>query len=549
VSAEVPDCKDLSLEEKVGQLLNAGCITGGLGSRAEEVRELLSEGLLGGIYTGYPHFSSPYEALEFHERMQRASRYPAFIAGDLENGLAYNIDSECCHFTYLMGLGAAASEELAYQVGKVLGREARYAGFNFHYGPCVDLSLRIDNPITGIRSLGGDPDAVARLGAAYIRGVQSERVICSAKHFPGAGDSAGDTHNVVCALERSEEEIAERELKTFAAAIRAGVKTIMVGHLAVPQIDPSNTVATLSDTILDRLLRKRLGYEGLAITDSMAMGAVESMSPHEMYVRAFKAGQELLLIPNPDEARRELLKAIRAGEISEAEVDRRARRVLELKRWMCRDDFADLRAGARVVFRDPETRRLMRRQARQAVTVATPGFVPLKQGEAALYVIQRRDCTANVFPKEATALEFLAREIERQDPSGCVAYVSRQCNELERDMVLGTLAQTQAEGPVVLFSIVNNYARDPYEGLLSAGMKNLVESLIAKGRQVWLVILGSPYVLEQCPQVKTFICTYGRSTEAVGAAVGVLFGDIEPRGKLPVRLNVPQEPREQAGVE
>jgi len=370
---EVPDCDELSVEQKVGQLLCAGCITGGLGSRVEEFRALLSRGLLGGIYTGYPHFKSPYDALRLHEDMQRASRYAAFIAGDLENGLAYNIESGCCHFTYLMGLGAVGSEEMAFQVGKTLGREARHAGFNFHFGPCVDLSLRLDNPITGIRSFGGDPEAVGRLAAAYIRGVQSEHVICSAKHFPGAGDSAGDSHNVVCTLERSEEQLAQRELTTFAAAIEAGVKTVMTGHLAVPSVDGSGAVATMSRGIVERLLRNRLGFDGLAITDSMAMGAVSGMTPREMCLRAFKAGHDLILIPNPEQARQDLLKALAEGEISEQEVDRRARRVLELKRWMCRDDYSELRSRAPSVFLNADTLRLMRRQAREAVTVATPG--------------------------------------------------------------------------------------------------------------------------------------------------------------------------------
>jgi len=535
---EVPDCDELSVEQKVGQLLCAGCITGGLGSRVEEFRALLSRGLLGGIYTGYPHFKSPYDALRLHEDMQRASRYAAFIAGDLENGLAYNIESGCCHFTYLMGLGAVGSEEMAFQVGKTLGREARHAGFNFHFGPCVDLSLRLDNPITGIRSFGGDPEAVGRLAAAYIRGVQSEHVICSAKHFPGAGDSAGDSHNVVCTLERSEEQLAQRELTTFAAAIEAGVKTVMTGHLAVPSVDGSRAVATMSRGIVERLLRNRLGFDGLAITDSMAMGAVSGMTPREMCLRAFKAGHDLILIPNPEQARQDLLKALAEGEISEQEVDRRARRVLELKRWMCRDDYSELRSRAPSVFLNADTLRLMRRQAREAVTVATPGFRPLQLGEAALYVIQRRDRLSHVFPREGPALELLAAEVRRQDPTGRIAYVSRACDEEELAMVLESLDQVQSAGPLVLFSIVKNYARDPYEGLLSAGVRQLIEALIEKGRKVCLVVLGSPYVLEQCRGVDAFICAYGCGKESVRAAVGVLFGEIESHGRLPVVLRI-----------
>jgi beta-N-acetylhexosaminidase len=239
-----------------------------------------------------------------------------------------------------MALGAAHSVELARRAGEVLGREMAAVGVNVNYAPCVDVNLNPANPVVGVRSFGENPESVARLGAALVEGIQSQGVAATAKHFPGHGDTASDSHHGLANAPHSLERLRDVEFPPFISSIEAGVKMIMSAHLALPAVEgPDAPPATLSERVLKGLLRGELGYEGVIITDALDMRAIrQGEALGEEALRAVKAGADLLLVTsNPEDQARvyhAVMRAVRAGRLDAEELEQSARRVFELKSWL-----------------------------------------------------------------------------------------------------------------------------------------------------------------------------------------------------------------------
>ncbi len=220
-----------------------------------------------------------------------------------------------------MALGATGSAQLARKAGAVLGQELAAMGINVNYAPNCDVNINPHNPVIGIRSFGEKPEDVARLASAMIEGIQSAGVAATAKHFPGHGDTSGDSHHGLPSVPHNLERLQQVEFVPFQAAIGSGVKLMMTAHLALPAIDgPDAPPATLSRQILHDLLREELGFEGVTVTDAMDMGAIrQGQALGEDAVRAAAAGADLLLLTsNPDDQRRvyeSLLNAFQCGRV------------------------------------------------------------------------------------------------------------------------------------------------------------------------------------------------------------------------------------------
>src|SRR5512143_1959696 len=271
---------------------------------------------------------------------------PFLIAVDQEGGQLMAVGDGTTQLPGNMALGATGEARLARAAGEVLGTELRAMGINVNYAPCCDVNINPQNPVIGIRSFGEDAEKVGAMAAAMVEGLQSRGVAATAKHFPGHGDTAGDSHHGLPTLPHDLARLRRVELPPFQAAVQAGTRLVMTGHLALPAIDGSDAPpATLSPAVLKGLLRQQLGFEGVIITDAMDMHAIpQGAALGENAVRAVDAGADLLLVTSEPADQKCIFDALveavgrdpRAGEAYQPSLWR----VAGLKKWLAEQPTA-----------------------------------------------------------------------------------------------------------------------------------------------------------------------------------------------------------------
>src|SRR5713101_435351 len=334
--------RSMTLDEKIGQLLFPtyhGTFTA-IDSPAyqqmlHDVRDLHAGGFI--LATRMTPLgiekSQTYPTAVLSNQLQSKTKLPLLIGADFERGSAMRLD-EGTSFPTQMAIAAGGDPRDAYTMGKITALEARQAGVQWIYAPVADVNNNPGNPIINTRSFGEDAARVSEFVSAYVRGVEENGGLATAKHFPGHGDTAADSHIDLPVIRASRGRLDSLELVPFQAAIAAGVGSIMTGHLNVPALEPDpNTPATLSSHILTDLLRNDLHFQGLVITDAMDMGGITvRFAPGEAAVRAVLAGADCLLMPPvPDAAFEALLQAVKSGRISRERLDASVRRILEAK--------------------------------------------------------------------------------------------------------------------------------------------------------------------------------------------------------------------------
>ncbi len=286
---------------------------------------------VGGFIVGVG--SSPYDIAEKLNALQRAARVPLLIASDFESGPGARI-REAPAFPGNMALGATDRELDAYEVGRVIAVEARAVGIQFDFAPVVDVNNNPQNPIINVRSFGENPQRVAVLGSAFIRGLREHGMLSAAKHFPGHGDTGTDSHIALPIITATRARLDSVELVPFRAAVREGTDAVMTAHLAIAGLaGEGSPPATLSPFILDTLLRQDLGFRGLVVTDALNMGAIVSRyGASQAAVLALQAGADILLMPaDPKGAIDAIVDAVGRGQVSEARLDSSVARVLAAK--------------------------------------------------------------------------------------------------------------------------------------------------------------------------------------------------------------------------
>ena len=452
---------------------------------------------------------------------------PLLIAADQEGGQLMAI-GDATPFPGNLALGATRSEKLAYRVGRALGREAAAVGINVDFAPVCDVNVNPRNPVVGTRSFGEDPALVGRLAAAMVKGLQSAGVAATAKHFPGHGDTGSDSHHAAPVLTHDLKRIRRVELPPFQAAIEAGVRLVMTAHIVLPALNGGcDTPATLSPQILKGLLRKRLGFAGVVVTDAMDMNAMEQ-GPGYIgdSLAALAAGADLLLF-NHDLSKLEpayatSVQAARRGLMSLEEMQAAAARVLALKKWLARQKQPEL-----AVVCCTEHQALAAEVARKSVTlVRNEGrLLPLRlaaDARIAVVVPQPEDLTP------ADTSSYLIPQL--------AAAVRRHHAGMEEIMIgmnpdaaaVRAVADRLAGCDIVIVGTINAAA--------GSGQADLVNALIERGTRVVAVALRMPYDLAAYPGVKTYACTYSILPPSMDALADALFGKIPFTGRLPVSI-------------
>lgn len=478
------------------------------------------------------NIDSPAQVRALTAQLQALAREaglpPLLIAADQEGGQLMAI-GEATHLPGNMALGATGSMELARQAGEVLGRELAALGINVNYAPCVDVNLNPNNPVVGVRSFGDNPLQVARLGAAVVEGIQSQHVAATAKHFPGHGDADVDSHHGLPSVPHSVERLQRVELPPFEGSIQAGVRLIMTAHLALPALDgPEAPPATLSENILNGLLRRQLGFKGLIVTDAMNMLAIQQGERlGEEAVRAVNAGADLILLTcdamDHERVHRALVKAFKYGRLHMGAASASAQRIAELKAWLatapeqpdlsvvgCRQHQAVAAEIARrsiTRVRDQQQILPLRLDPEQRIAVVIPRPENLTPADTSAYT---RPALAALMRERHPNLDEFVIPFAPKDQD--IAEVVDRLRDYDR-IVIGTL----------------NAYHQP-------GQQALVRETLKCGIPTVIVALRLPYDLAAFPEAPAYLCTYGFQEPSMQALVDALFGDIELQGRLPVLI-------------
>jgi beta-N-acetylhexosaminidase len=555
----------LTLEEKIGQVFMVWCRASFLNVQSAEYLQMLDalQNYHVGSFAMTVHVdgpfllrSEPYEAAELLNRLQRQSKLPLLFAADFERGVSMRLMGTTV-FPHAMAFGGDGKREDAEAFGRVTAEEARAVGIHWNFFPDADVNSNPANPIINTRSFGEDPKQVGELVAAYIKGAHEGGMMTTAKHFPGHGDTATDSHLGVARVTVGRAHLNSIELPPFREAIAAGVDAVMVAHVTVPALDPdANHVATISPVIVSDLLEKQLGFNGIVVTDALDMAALTKLFASNIgraAVEAFKAGNDLLLIPADFPASyNAMLQAVESGEISEDRLDRSVLKILKAKASLDlqKARLVDINALANIVGK-PENLAFGQQVADSAITLVRDNgkVLPLKSLKAKLagtakpglpYTTQEEihnRVVAVVFSDDVRneSGRGFVRELHARVPDAHVLCVDpviaagMSKNVLEAVDEAKTVIAAVYVGPTA-GKIGNTVAMSDATG-------DLLEQMLDRAAAKTVVIaMGNPYLAANFPKLENYMCTFSNASVSEISAVKALFGEIAIRGHLPVSI-------------
>jgi beta-N-acetylhexosaminidase len=563
----------MSIEEKVGQLFMVWARVEFFNVNSPQYRQFVDEIQryhVGSFAVSVPAEgpfltkSQPYEAAMLVNHLQQESKLPLLIAADFESGLASRFIGTTM-FPQAMAFGAAGKPEYAESFGRITALEARAIGVHWNFAPVADVNSNPANPIINVRSFGGDPQQVGDMVAAYIQGARSIGMLSTAKHFPGHGDTATDTHLGVAQVGGDMARLNSIELPPFRKAIEAGVDSVMVAHVTVPALESDpNRVAVTSPAIITQLLKEQLGFHGIVVSDALDMGAVTHLYAANIgreAVDAFMAGNDVLLIPpDLDAAYRAMLAAVGSGEISAERLENSVRKILEAKAslGLQRARLVDINALDRII-QQPENVALAQKISDDAITLVRENgkVLPLKALKRPSTPLPyqapepiRNRIVAVIFSDDVRleSGRVLEQQLRARAPDARTFYVDPKiAGALSADILK---AADEAESILVAVYAVPNpgvrgsggavHATDPMGSLVQGILDHAAENTV-------VAAVGNPYLAQDFPTVQNYLCTFSSVPVSELSLVKALFGEIAIHGHLPV--NIPAIAQRGAGIE
>ena len=554
------ELRKMSLEEKVGQLISVGLNATFLNQDSEAFRTLkrhVEDHKVGGLIL----FRGPvYESVILSNRMQQLARYPLLVSADLEYGAGMRFD-DTVNFPWNMAVAATGNPDYARRQGEITAREARALGVQHVFAPVVDVNNNAANPVINVRSYGEDPAEVSRFAAAFTEGLQNAGAIATAKHFPGHGDTAVDSHRGLPEINVARQRLNTIEFVPFQATVSAGVGSVMVGHIALPQIDstavtalPKSVKGKPTDTdeageiieekstmpatmspVMGNILKKDLKFSGLIVTDALSMsGLTIYFTQEEAAVRALEAGADMLLKPaDVDASFRGVVNAVKRGRITEQRVEESARKILAAKydlglveQRMTPVDAIDRIVGSK------DAVALAGEIAERAITLVRDEdkLVPLKnlKADARLFNLaitngEDRNWISNAFVtrigRNGLKVETVVLD-ERSSEQDVQKAIERAKSA---DLVFASLYGRVRSGQASSVGIPQTGAR-------------ALSALIEAKTPVVGISFGNPYLLQSFPGLRTYMVAYGDMPSLQQAVARALMGEIDITGKLPISL-------------
>ncbi len=498
------------------------------------VRDLHVGGL---IVTGHSTASGiknaePYAMAALLNRMQKISKLPLLVGADFERGASMRVNSTTA-WPYNMAFAAAQDVDGVFAEAAETAREARALGVNWIFAPVADVNNNPDNPIINIRSYGENPAQVSKFVRAYILGAHSERlspVLVTAKHFPGHGDSAVDSHIGLATIDADRQRMEAVEFEPFRAAIAAGVDAIMTAHIAAPALEPENEPATVSSKIITGVLREELGFHGITITDAMDMqGLAANFSTAEAAVRAIEAGNDVLLMPKrAEDAINGVVAAVQSGRITKQRLEQSVTKVLTAKvqLGLLRKRVVDLDAIADQVD-SPESEERAQLVSDRAVTLVNDrkDQLPLRHSESACLITLSEN-------RHGQQGQRLIEEVKKRAPGMTTTALDPGMSPADLEQVA---QKTVGCDQIIVAAFVSVSA---YRGnvALAGAFPDFLNGLIAGKIPVTLASLGNPYLARSFPNASAYLTTYSPTPTSETSLAKILFGEIPITGRLPVSI-------------
>ena len=518
--------KSMTLDEKIGQLFFPASTSSG------RTLEWIQKYNIGGIWFARAEAKKIAEDLN---AFQRASKYPILVTVDFEKGAGTYVDG-ATDLPINMALGASRDPNLVYEAARLTAKEARALGVHLNYAPVLDVSNNPRNPVINTRSYGEDPKLVARLATAAIKGYQENGLLATGKHFPGHGNTGTDTHAKIGVIASSPQEFESVELYPYKEVLRkAKPSSIMSAHLWIQSVDTDTIPATLSKKVMTGILRDRLRFDGLVLTDAMVMGGITTRYPFGVaMVKALEAGCDVILFPGDlEKGINAVREAVINGELTEQRIDESVRRILRAKTKVGLQnnrltDVAKIpdavgtaanyqmakKIAARCLTLAKDDARLIPLQASRNVLVLT---MSNKEGNS---MMSRGLVT---FPDEVRKLSPGSTELRLSD--------SLRTDEIERALGLARQAD------VVLVAAYVRIVLSSGTVDLPAAHAAFLQQLLKQNPRVALVSFGNPYIGATVPEIPTYICAYDNAIVLQEAAAEALFGKTKFSGKLPVTIS------------
>lgn len=517
----------LTLDQKIGQLLLPRGNYSGKPHDVATLKSWVKEYHIGGIVF---FASNPTQQALLTNELQTIASTPLLIGQDLEWGVGMRLDSTD-RFPYAVSLGAMnAHEELIEEMGQEVARQCRRIGVHINYAPVMDVNNNPNNPVINFRSFGADKDKVTAKGLAYMKGMQSMHLLCTAKHFPGHGDTDVDSHHALPLIMHDKKRLTEIELYPFKKLIDHGISGIMTAHLDIPALEPAKGLAsTFSLAIISKLLKQDMKFQGLTFTDAMEMeGAVKNYPKGEAMVRALLAGNDVLeTFTNVPESVAAIKEAILKGRIPINLLDEKVKKVLMAKSWVGLDRYQpiiidDLVADLNSVKADV----LNHKMVEKSITC-------LKN-------------ESNILPAKDLTKKYAVISLESEEKSAFYDMVSNYVpavyyhipKNAPDSVVQKVLASTKDYDMVLATAHFIDIRASKKYGLTTENSKIL--AALAKKENVVLTILGNPFILGKIPELsvcKSLIMGYQQSVYTEKIAAQMIFGSISPEGQLPVTIN------------
>ncbi len=565
--------KKMSLEQKVGQMFMIWARVSFLNLNAPEyvnLRDTMRHYHVGGfgvtvnVQNGILVKSEPYEAAMLLNQLQRDSETPLLMAADFERGLSMRLNGGTV-FPHAMAFGAAGKPEYSEAFGRITGEEARAIGIHWNWFPDADVNSNPLNPIINTRAFSSDPAQVGQLVTEYVKGAHEGGMMATAKHFPGHGDTATDSHLGMASVTGNEARLDSVELPPFEASVKAGVDSVMIAHVSVPALDPDpNHVASTSPKIVTGLLKDKMGFKGLIVTDALDMNGLmriysSSSNPSAgAAVAAVKAGNDMILIPHDlDGAYNGIIQAVKSGEIPQAQIDASVLKILKYKAslGLHKARLVDPNEVGQLVGK-PENIAMGQQVADAAVTLVRENgqVLPLQRTK------QGTNPNANPYTQVPTTANQvvvvifnddvrseMGRAFERQMklrmPEVRVFNIDATTAGAMTDQVLAAVQQAQKIIlPVYAVPTAGRAVRSATGDItnsvsLEESSANLMKRILqAAAARSFVIAMGNPYVASDFPDAQNYMCTFSSATVSEVSAVKALFGEISITGHLPVEI-------------
>jgi beta-N-acetylhexosaminidase len=549
----------MSVDDKVGQLLVSSFGSDYISTDSQEfdaLTRIVHDYHIGGFHVfgglepapdillnptyGTVTLGQPLAAASLLNRLQAIASYPLLNSADFETGAGFRLEGATM-FPRNMAFGAAGDDRLAFEAGRITAIESRAIGVQVNFAPVVDVNNNPRNPVINTRSYGEDPELVARLASAYVRGLQAGGMLATLKHFPGHGDTETDSHLGLPIIKDPRETLEKVEWPPFKAGIAAGAGAVMTGHIEMPALDPApNTPTTLSKPIVSGVLRHDLGFNGLVYTDSMGMAGVTALyTPGEAAVRALKAGNDIVL-HSPDEAAAfaGVKAAVQSGEIPPKQIDASVERVLRAKaqaglhrvRAVNLDALPNIVGGrAHQAVADEVSQRSM------TLIKDQRGQVPLKLSRHAqvLYL------SVLDFPtgwRIAAPSRTFIPELRRRWPNVTAVELSERSTANEVDLVRAMAPRFDAVIASVFVRASSGSGRMDLPANMQGLLRTIARQTASSGAPFVAVLFGNPYTAMFLQDVPAMLLTYDFYDRAERSAVKALAGEAPIGGALPIGL-------------